>query len=254
MEKARLAILGEADLEPIITEPLKTRIGTPYGPSPIITIGKINDKDVAFLPRYGEKHTAPPHKINYRANMWALNLLGVEQILATEAVRGISPKLRIGDIVIPHDLIDFTRLRSTTFYDEAPVAHINMADPYCPELRQVLLKAAKKVSKKVVEKSVYVCTEGPRFETPAEIAMFRKLGGNIVGMTGIPEVFLARELGICYAILCFVTNIANEKQPKSPAKDLKMVEKLKQTLKEAFQHIPDKRECICSKMLDEARI
>ncbi len=254
MEKAKLAIVGEADIEPIMKEPLKTRIGTPYGPSPIITIGKVDDKEVAFLPRHGEKHAMPPHKINYRANIWALNLLGVEQIFATEAVTGISPKFRIGDIAIPHDLIDFTRLRSATFYDEAPVVRIDMADPYCPELRQALLKAANKVSKKVLGKSVYICTEGPRRETPAEIAMFRKLGGDIVGMTGIPEAFLARELGICYAILCFVTSIATEKQPKSLTEDLRLTEKLRQTLKEATQHIPDKRECICSKMLEEARI
>jgi len=259
VEKAKIAIIGGTGLEFLIEGSTKTRIGTPYGPSPPITIGKVAGKDVAFLPRHGEKHTMPPHKVNYQANIWSLHALGVERILATNAVGGINPKFKPGDFVIPNDLIDFTKNRPTTFYDEAPVTHIDATNLYCPELRQVLLNAAKKVMGTAWGNAVYLCTEGPRYETPAEIKMFHKLDCDVVGMTGVPEAVLARELEICYATICFVTNMAAGMQKRLTTEEVskvasKSAANLQQTIKEAIRKVPEKRKCECATSLEAARM
>lgn len=259
MEKAKIAIIGGTGLEALIEGRSKTRIGTPYGPSPTITLGKVAGKETAFLPRHGEKHTLPPHKVNYRANLYALNVLGVERIIATNAVGGINFKFKPGDLIVPHDLMDFTKLRPTTFYDEAPVTHIDVTNPYCPEIRRALINAANRVLKKVWDKGVYICTEGPRYETPAEIKFFREIGGDIVGMTGLPEAVLARELEICYATICFVTNRAAGMQKRLTTEEVarvasKSAAKLEKLIKEAIKRFPDKRTCKCSTALEEARI
>ncbi|MFQ6075423.1 MAG: S-methyl-5'-thioinosine phosphorylase, partial [Candidatus Bathyarchaeia archaeon] len=205
MKTIRTAIIGGTGLESLLPEGTKTRVGTPYGPTPPITLARIGGREVAFLPRHGERHTHAPHRINYRANIWALHTLGVERVLATSAVGGINVEYSPGDLVIPDDFIDFTKHRALTFYDEAPVTHIDMTEAYCPELRRILIEAAKERRAGVWERGVYACTEGPRFETPAEIRMLRALGCDVVGMTGFPEVVLAREVETCYATLCYVS-------------------------------------------------
>lgn len=259
MEKAKVAVIARTGLETILEGAIQTRIGTPYGPSPIITIGKIGDKEVAFLPRQGEKQETPPHKVDYRANIWALHMLGVEIILATDAVRGINPRLELGSFIVPHDIIDFTKHRITTFYDEAPVIRIDLSSPYCPELRKFLLSAARKVAKKVWSEAVYVCTDGPRYDTPAEIRMYRKLGCDIVGVTGIPEAFLSRELGMCYATICSLIDLAAGTRSRLSVEEasrvtMKSMEKLQQILGNTIQRIPERGRCSCSKALEEARI
>lgn len=259
MKKVRTAVIGGTGLEYIFAGTSKTRIGTPYGPSPTITVVKIGAEEVAFLPRHGEKHAYPPHKVNYHANIWSLHSLGVERILATNAVGAINPSYRPSDLVIPKDFIDFTKLRSLTFYDEAPVTHIDMTEPYCPDLRRILIKAAKTRANKVWDNAVYVCVEGPRYETPAEIRMFQALGCDIIGMTGAPEAALARELAICYAPICFVTNRAAGMQDRLTTEDVietckKTIPALQQVLKETITNIPKKRDCPCSHALEGARI
>lgn len=238
---------------------IQTRIGTPYGPSPTLTISRMGGEDVIFLPRHGEKHTLPPHKINNRANLFALHSLGVERILATNVVGSLDPKYKPGDLVIPNDFIDFTRSGYITFYNEAPITHIDFSSLYCPELREIMLNAAKKQMKKVWSKAVYICTDGPRYESPAEIRMFRILGCDIIGMTGMPEAALAHELEMCYATMCFVSNIAAGIQKRVIAE--KVVEKSKafeseivKILKETIVNIPKKRRCSCSKILEGSRI
>jgi 5'-methylthioadenosine phosphorylase len=259
VEKAKVAIIARAGLETLLEGAIQTRIGTPYGPSPIITIGKVGRKDVAFLPRQDEGQDTPPHKVNYRANIWALHILGVERILATDFVRGINPHLAVGGFVVPHDIIDLTKHRITTFYDEAPVIQVDGANPYCPDLRKFLLSATRKVAKKVLSEAVYVCTEGPRYETLAEIRMYHKLGCDIVGMTGVPEPFLARELGICYATICSVINLAAGRRRRLSAEEvsrvtMKAMEKLQQILKSTIQKMPERGRCHCLKVLATARI
>lgn len=258
-EVAKIAIIGGTGLEELIKEGRKIRVGTPYGPSPPIKIGKIGDWDVAFLPRHGIMHEIPPHRINFKANLWSLKSLGVNRIIATNAVGAINEKLKPGDFVIPKDIIDFTKARSFTFYDEAPVTHIDVSEPYCPILSRVLEKFAKKHYERVFTDAVLVCTEGPRYETPAEIRMFKILGCDIVGMTGAPELFLARELEICYATICFVSNMAAGLQKRLTIDEVKAIAKkitptLKEILYEAILNIPKERNCNCGFALEKARI
>ena len=175
-----------------------------------VAIGTYEGMEVAFLARHGAGHSVPPHRINYRANIFALHLLGVERIIATAAVGSLNPNMKPGDFVLVDQFLDFTRGRESTFYDGDThgVIHCDMTVPYCEELRAVLGKVAIGQGIPVHEGGVYVCAEGPRFETAAEIRMYRQLGGDVVGMTSVPECVLARELGICYACIGTVTNYA----------------------------------------------
>lgn len=182
---------------------------TPYGTvEPVI--GKWADQEIVFMSRHGRDHATPPHLVNYRANIWALRELGVRKILATAAVGSLSSEYRLGDLVLLDQFMDFTKSRPQTFYEggERGVLHVDMTEPYCTSVRQVILEAAEKLSLPVKNGACYVCTEGPRFETPAEIRMYQRLGGELVGMTSVPEVVLARELGMCYASIGMVTNEA----------------------------------------------
>ena len=236
----------------------KIRVGTPYGLSPPISIGELGERLVAFLPRHGISHSIPPHRVNYRANIYALHSMGVERVVATNAVGAINPDFKPGDLVVPHDLIDFTKLRQLTFYDKAPVTHIDVSHPYCPETRALLIETMKKNVARRWSRSVLVCMEGPRYETPAEIEMLRRLGCDIVGMTGVPEALLARELEMCYATLCFVSNMAAGMQQRLTAGEVtKVAEKImpiiQQTLRETIERLPVERHCPCAHALKDAR-
>src|SRR3989441_8836870 len=233
--------------------------GTPYGPPPNLPIGEIDSRPAVFLPRHGENHSAPPHKVNYRANIHGLKKLGVERIIATNAVGAIDQRLTPGDIVIPNDLVDFTRSRHNTFYEGPPVTHIDVSEPYCPTLRGVLTSANGSSGHESVEQVVMACTEGPRYETPAEIRMLRTVGCGIVGMTGAPEVFLARELELCYASICFVSNMAAGLQKSLSAQEVEERGRetgriLNKIIIEAVGRVPDKRSCSCANALGSAQV
>ena len=254
-----MAIIGGTGLEGLLEEAGKIRIGTPYGLPPPISIGEIDGKPVAFLPRHGVHHSVPPHKVNYQANVYALHQIGVERIIATNAVGAINMKFRPGDLVVPHDLVDFTRFRRFTFYNDAPVTHVDVTQPYCPEVRRFLIKATKEYSARVWDRAVLVCTEGPRYETPAEIGMFRRLDCDVVGMTGAPEAVLARELEMCYATLCFVSNMAAGMQERLTASEVAEVARermpvIQQILREAIKNLPEDRSCPCAYALEDARL
>ena len=182
------------------------KITTPFG-EVTICLGKSQDKEVAFVSRHGEEHNVPPHLVNYRANIWALKKIGVRNILATAAVGSLNPAMKPGDFVFVDQFLDFTKTRAHTFIEQGGL-HPDMTGPYCAALRHFLSEAANRLNLRFHLKGTYVCTEGPRFETPAEIRLFQKIGGDLVGMTGIPEVTLAREAGICYACSAVVTNFA----------------------------------------------
>jgi len=162
------------------------------------------------MSRHGRDHAIPPHLVNYRANIWALRELGVRKVLATAAVGSLSPDFRLGELVILDQFLDFTKSRPQTFYEggKQGVLHVDMTEPYCLAVRQVIMEASESLGLPVKNGACYVCTEGPRFETPAEIRMFQRLGADLVGMTSVPEVVLARELGMCYASIGMVTNEA----------------------------------------------
>ncbi len=184
---------------------LKTKWGEPSAP---IRKGHLGDTNVLFLCRHGPKHTIPPHKINYRANIEALMTLGAQTIVSTTAVGGI--KAKTGDIVIPDQIIDYTYGRNNTFFDskQGPVNHIDFTEPYSPKVRQTILRAANSINMSVIDGGIYAATQGPRLETAAEINRLSQDGCKIVGMTGMPETALARELDLEYATISLVVNQA----------------------------------------------
>jgi 5'-methylthioadenosine phosphorylase len=260
LKKAEIAIIGGTGFENLFKEAEKLQIDTPYGTSPQFLLGTIESKNVIFLPRHGTHHSVPPHKINFRANIYALQEIGVQRVFATNAVGSINRKFKPGDLVLPHDFVDFTKNRASTFYDGAPVTHVDVSQPYCEENRKYLVKTATKLGLAVFDKAVLACTEGPRFETPGEIEAFRRLGCDIVGMTGFPEVVLARELEMCYASVCFVSNMAAGIQNRLPASEVaevskQIMPKLQQLLIETIRALPSEREgiCPCSMALKDAR-
>ena len=182
-------------------------IDTPYGPVSC-QIGVLSGKQVAFIPRHGSRHSIPPHLINYRANIWALKKLGIKKIMATTAVGSLNPAMKPGDFVLADQFLDFTKNRISTFYEggERGVVHVDLTEPYCPELRREMVVTAKELNLSAHADGCYVCTEGPRFETAAEVRAFAKIGGDVVGMTGVPEAVLAREAEMCYVTVSMVTN------------------------------------------------
>lgn len=208
-----LAIIGGSGFTnfmalPIISqESIKTPFGTPSDP---IIRGRINDKEILFLPRHGSTHSIPPHQINYRANLWALHHCGAKKVIGITAVGGISQNLSPQTLVIPDQIIDYTYNRPHTFFEQEynPVKHIDFTYPYCEELRQELLIVASLLNLAVVNGGTYGATQGPRLETANEIKRMEQDGCNIVGMTGMPEAALARELEMCYANCALVVNWA----------------------------------------------
>lgn len=185
------------------------KISTPYGdPSDIYRLGMLSGNRVAFLPRHGSVHHIQPHRINYRANIWGFRELGVRKILSVNASGGIDPALKPGDIVVPDQVIDMTSGRQSTFYDEDEVIHIDFTGPFCQEIRKYLILAAEKAGVAVRNGGTYLCTNGPRLETAAEVQAYDRLGAHLVGMTVMPEAVLARELEICFAGISVITNYA----------------------------------------------
>lgn len=210
MNEIYLAIIGGTGAFKKNNKRNHIEINTDYG-EVIVEVVTINGKDVALLKRHGASHSIPPHKINYRANIMALKKLGVRKILATAAVGSLTKEFKPGDLVLVNDFIDFTHGRESTFFDgeKQGVVHVDMTNPYCKNLRENLRQAALDCSISLHEKeAIYVCTQGPRFETPAEISMYKQLGAHVVGMTSVPEVVLAREAEICYATVSIITNFA----------------------------------------------
>ncbi|MDD2585326.1 MAG: S-methyl-5'-thioadenosine phosphorylase [Syntrophomonadaceae bacterium] len=253
------AIIGGTGVyDPRLLDDIQTiTVETEYGDVKVLT-GKYNNTELAFIPRHGEKHSVPPHLINYRANIMALKRLGVQNILATAAVGSLHYDFKPGEFVLADQFLDFTKKRVTTFYEggEVGVIHCDMTVPYCPDLRQALIKAGEEKGLPVHNGGAYVCTEGPRFETAAEIAMFKQLGGHVIGMTSVPEVCLARELGICYANISIVTNYAAGISPgiltHSEVLDVmsKSIENVRYMLMESIKYITDSKSCDCRKILN----
>jgi len=186
-------------------------IHTPYGePSAPLTHGLFNGRHVVFLPRHGATHRVPPHQVNYRANLWALRHLGVKKVIGVAAVGGIHPQMGPGCLVVPNQIIDYTYGRKHTFFenDLSHVTHIDFTTPYCEELRQTLVNSAESLEFGITPEGTYGATQGPRLETAMEINRMQADGCDLVGMTGMPEAALARELDLCYACCAVVANWA----------------------------------------------
>ena len=257
--KHPIAIIGGSGIKSIVSGEQKV-LGTPYGPTPSLTIGKVEGRPAVFMPRHGESHSFPPHKVNYRANIWGLRSLEVERIIATNAVGAIDQELSPGEIVVPSDIVDMTKSRPGTFYDDSPVTHIDVSQPYCPRIRELLGTIASASGGSSRKEIVMACTEGPRYETPAEIRMLRTMGCGIVGMTSAPEAFLARELEMCYASISFVSNMAAGLQRTLSAREVEekgheTSKVLTRILTGAIAKIPESRkDCPCGTALAHAKL
>jgi 5'-methylthioinosine phosphorylase len=208
-----LAIIGGTGLTSLKGLDIIRRevVHTPFGEaSGALTHGVLSGREVVFLARHGYNHTIPPHKINYRANIWSLQATGVKKVIAVAAVGGISADLRTGDLVIPNQIVDYSTGRDNTYFEDglSQVVHIDFTDPYCEEMRQLLIRGCNMADIEHVPHGVYGCTQGPRLETAAEIERLARDGCTIVGMTGMPEASLARELELCYATCAVVVNKA----------------------------------------------
>jgi len=263
--KAEIGIIGGSGLyDPEIVRNAKEfKVYTPYGrPSDNIIVGEVEGRKVAFLPRHGRGHRIPPHRINYRANIWALKSIGVRWVIAVSAVGSLREDYRPGDIVFPDQFIDMTKNREYTFFDGPVVAHVSMADPFCPTLRKLLAEAADEAGIRYHGGGTYVCIEGPRFSTRAESRLWRMFGADIIGMTLVPEVVLAREAQMHYATIAMVTDydvwaekpVTAEEVAKVMAEN---VEKAKKLLKLVIPKIPRPGEepgCGCEHSLREALI
>jgi 5'-methylthioinosine phosphorylase len=244
-----LAIIGGSGLTQLANlEVGRRKVGrTPYGdPSGALTFGRIGKSEVLFLARHGYGHTIAPHEVNYRANLWALKHAGADAVVSVASVGGIRNDIWPGTIVLPHQVIDYTWGRPSTFFEGpgAPVNHIDFTEPYSRQLRARLLSAAASVGERIMDGGVYAATQGPRLETAAEINRLERDGADIVGMTGMPEAGLAREINLQYAAIAVVANYAAGRGDSARAVPL---DKIQAVLDEAMGRVRR----IINKLCDE---
>jgi 5'-methylthioadenosine phosphorylase len=264
MDKAEIGIIGGSGFYDLASGLKEIKVETPYGPpSDKIALGKIVGKKVAFLPRHCKSHEIPPHKINYRANIWALKSLGVSRVLTSHAAGSLQKKIKPGDFVVLDQFIDRTRGRIDTFYDGQLVTHISMAFPYCPQLRKLAIRVIKEIGVRVHEKGTVVVIQGPRFSSAAESAWFTKMGWHLVNMTEYPEVVLARELEMCYCAVAVATDydaglVAEGKvKPVSTQQVIEMfnknIAKVKKLILKMIENWSKNVTCNCQEALKGAR-
>jgi 5'-methylthioadenosine phosphorylase len=263
VDAARIGVFGGSGFYSFLDGVRSVEVATPYGnPSAPVSIGTIDGVDVAFLPRHGLQHQFPPHKINFRANVWALKELGVERIIGPCAAGSLKPEVKPGDFVVCDQLVDRTTGRIDTFYDGPGTTHVTFADPYCPEMRQLAIDAGKNLGIAVHDRGTLVTIQGPRFSTRAESKWFQDAGWEVINMTQYPESYLARELEICYANISLITDydvgVAGEIDAVSHEAVLKVFnannEKLRGLLFAMIPNIPKERSCLCSTALQGARL
>lgn len=249
-----VAIIGGTGIAQLIENKEERHVKTSFGTADV-AIGVLGGKEVAFVSRHGNDHSIPPHKINYRANIMALKSLGVTKILAPQAVGSLQEEKKPGDLVFVDQFIDRTR-RVQTFYDGPQVAHVSMSEPLCPSLRTKLQEQAAKQGLSFHEKGTYVCIEGPRFSTKAESRMFREWGGDVIGMTLVPEAILAREAELCYASIATVTDYDTFSDQgvtiEEVLKTMKQNEEKVKSLVAATVASLSPRACVCQTALKEA--
>jgi 5'-methylthioadenosine phosphorylase len=259
---AEVAVIGGTGVyDPeIIEDAREVKVYTPFGtPSDLVTLGVYGGRDIAFIPRHGKGHQIPPHRINNRANIWALKELGVERIVASSAVGSLREDYGPGDFVLTEQFIDRTKKRLDTFYEGGQLCHISSADPVCPQLHGFFVDHAKRLDLRVHPTGTYVCVEGPRFSTRAESKLFRQWGADIVGMTIFPECVLAREAEICYVSVAMVTDY--DVWAEKPVSTHEIIETMtensanfKRLIMEALPKIPLERDCECGEALKYALI
>ncbi|MCL4382677.1 MAG: S-methyl-5'-thioadenosine phosphorylase [Patescibacteria group bacterium] len=265
MTNVDIAIIGGSGFYQLLDKAKEIKIETPYGfPSDKIAVGEMTGRQVIFLPRHGKHHQFPPHKIPYKANLWALKKLGVQRIISLTACGSLQKQIKRGDFVVIDQFVDRTSGRQATFFDGPKTVHISTAYPYCPEINKIAYEISLKQGLRVHRKGTLVIVEGPRFSTKAESEWFTKMGWDIINMTGYPEVALAKELEICYSSIAIVTDydvgiVAWEKLPPVSTDEIMQVfgeniAEAKKLVREMIKKIPKSRTCECGDALKEARI
>jgi len=253
----QIGIISGHKIPDLIKDSEKIMVETPFGDI-LVEAFELGEHEIFFINRHGEKSNLPPHKVNYLANIQAFASSHVECILSIGTVGSMKKNIQPGYFVVPHDFIDFTKSRQQTFFDNKRV-HIDMSKPFCPSLRESLIKNCKKTKGvNIHEKGVYLATEGPRLETASEIKFFSNFA-DIVGMTAVPEIVLAREKGICYASICVVCNMATGIQNKVTADEISLIYKEKESVISEILHltidsIDEKRNCNCKNDLSKATL
>ncbi|MGQ9680282.1 MAG: S-methyl-5'-thioadenosine phosphorylase [Candidatus Bathyarchaeia archaeon] len=257
---AEIAVIGGTGVyEPgVLDDYEEVKIYTPYGAtSDLVTLGEYKGRRVAFIPRHGRGHQIPPHKINNRANIWALKELGVKRIIASSAVGSLREDYAPGDFVFTDQFIDRTRSRVDTFYEGGRICHISAADPVCPQLHRFFIDFSKKIGIKAHPTGTYVCIEGPRFSTRAESKLYRSWNADVIGMTLYPECILAREAEICYISVGMVTDY--DVWAEKPVSAMEIIDTMnknaanfKKLIMESIPNIPEDRSCRCEEALKEA--
>lgn len=256
----KIGIIGGSGLSESELKKEVISIKTPYGePSCPYEIEEVDSIKVLFLRRHGQKHTIPPHKVNYRANVYGFKHLGIERIFAVFATGLLNQNIPLGSIVIPDQIIDFTQgMRTNTFYETEKVIHIDFTEPFCSEMRLSLLEASKKIGINIISEATYICVNGPRLETSAEIRFYKTIGADIIGMTLMPEASLAREAEVCYAAVAVAANYAAgvSKNPLTVKEIIEVmhscIDKVKALIKDAIKILPEERNCRCKDALKNA--
>ena len=265
MEKIKIGVFGGSGFYNLLEKAEAIEIDTPYGkPSAKITIGEYAGQKIAFLPRHGEKHQYPPHKIPYRANIWAFKELGVERIIGPSAAGSLQPGIKPGDFVVCDQFIDRTWGREDTFFDGPKVAHISSAHPYCPELRKLAIDCCRGLEITTHDKGAVVVINGPRFSTTAESRWFSSHGWEVINMTQYPEAILAREAEICYANISLITDFdaglegVGDIKPVTAEEVIRVFnennEKVKKVIFKMIEKIAEFRNCQCGEALKTAFI
>jgi 5'-methylthioadenosine phosphorylase len=237
-------------------------VSTPFGaPSSPFKVGVFGDTDVIFLPRHGSPHSIPPHQVNYRANIWGFKTLGVDRIISVNASGAINRDIAPGSLVLQDQIIDMTAgARQHTFYEFGKVVHVDLTNPYCAEMRKQCLSAAAEIGQPVRNSATYICVNGPRLETAMEISYFSMIGGDIIGMTAMPEAALARELEICLLGISAVTNYAagltdNKLTATEVIGNMRNSnDQIKKLLTAVIPRLAGERVCPCSEALKDAEL
>lgn len=259
---AEIGVIGGSGFYSFLHDVEEVRVETPYGPpSDPIAVGELAGRRVAFVPRHGRDHRFPPHKIPYRANMWALRSLGVRQVLAPSAVGSLTPDYGPGTLAIPDQLADRTSGREQTYYEAGAAVHVSFSDPYCPAGRRTAVESARTAGWAPVDRGTLVVIEGPRFSTRAESQWFASQGWTLIGMTGHPEAVLARELALCYTSLCLVTDLdagIEEGEGVTMEEVLRVfgenIDRLRTLVADVVKTLPAERACPCPNVLDGMKL
>ncbi|MFB3737859.1 MAG: S-methyl-5'-thioadenosine phosphorylase [Candidatus Velamenicoccus archaeovorus] len=261
MSTAEIGVFGGSGFYAFLEDTETVDVDTPYGkPSAPPVIGTVGGRRVAFVPRHGPKHELPPHRVPYRANLWAMKELGVQRILGPNACGSLQPHVKPGEFVICDQLVDRTRDRPNTFYDGPVTTHISFADPYCPTMRGVIVDQGRRLEIPLHERGTVVVIEGPRFSTRAESAWFASIGWEVINMTQYPEAVLARELELCYANISLITDYDVGVEGIPPVTHEEVIRvfeqnnaRLRDLLFAVIPALPAERDCPCAHALEGAR-